>query len=240
MVNFYVFKWGTKYGPEYVNRLYGSLLKWCKVPFKFHCITDDETGLAHDIEKIYYAPFGKLFDDTGIFTVQKLLAMHMYTDEHNVILDLDILIHNDITDLVTTKYEKPTFIWCSWHPIQDIHTFARWHRCLINSSMVVWNGNNAAYLYEYLKQNQKLASYTYDSCDMFLFCQMYLKDPTCFNYFDESRFYNYNVPNLYAKQAYEKTMCLFNTSHRKQSDYRELHEADGWVKEIWEGYDAFV
>lgn len=206
----------------------------------FHCITDDPTGIHSNVSIIDYKPFGAMYNETGIFTIQKLAAMHRFRGEQNVILDLDVLIHNDITDLVTVKSDKPTFIWCSWHPNQDKHTFARWHRCLINSSMVVWSGDNAAHLIQYLLKYIKPASYTYDSCDMFLFCQMYMKDPNCFNYFDGGRFYNYNVPNLYAAHAYEKTMCLFNTSHRKQNDYKELHEAGGWVKEIWEGYDEIV
>ena len=43
-------KWGTLYGPEYVNRSYGGLLKHCKEPFHFVCYTDDSKGISSKIE----------------------------------------------------------------------------------------------------------------------------------------------------------------------------------------------
>ncbi len=38
-------KWGTKYGPEYVNRLYGMVRRHLAGPFRFVCLTDD----SHDV-----------------------------------------------------------------------------------------------------------------------------------------------------------------------------------------------
>lgn len=43
-------KWGEKYGPEYVNRLYGMLSRHLTPPFRLICFTDDETGLRPEIE----------------------------------------------------------------------------------------------------------------------------------------------------------------------------------------------
>ena len=48
----YCFKWGTKYGPEYVNRLYKSVCKNYKGSIVFTCITDDKTGLDSNINII--------------------------------------------------------------------------------------------------------------------------------------------------------------------------------------------
>lgn len=42
-------KVGTKYGPEYVNRLYLGIKGNSTFPFKFHCLTDDYKGLHKDI-----------------------------------------------------------------------------------------------------------------------------------------------------------------------------------------------
>ena len=39
-------KWGSLYGPEYVNRTYGGLLKHCKEPFHFVCYTDNADGIT--------------------------------------------------------------------------------------------------------------------------------------------------------------------------------------------------
>ncbi len=43
------FKWGTKYGPEYVNRLYAMIARNITPPFELHCFTDDTNGINHSV-----------------------------------------------------------------------------------------------------------------------------------------------------------------------------------------------
>lgn len=50
MATFLCMKWGTKYGPEYVNRLHSMVSRQMSAPFRFVCLTDDRTGLAPGIE----------------------------------------------------------------------------------------------------------------------------------------------------------------------------------------------
>lgn len=38
-------KWGDKYGPEYVNRLYAGAKTHVTGEFSFACLTDDSSGL---------------------------------------------------------------------------------------------------------------------------------------------------------------------------------------------------
>ncbi|MFT0771219.1 glycosyltransferase [Psychrobacter aquimaris] len=38
-------KWGDKYGPEYVNRLYNMVSRHLTLDFKMVCLTDDSTGI---------------------------------------------------------------------------------------------------------------------------------------------------------------------------------------------------
>ena len=42
-------KWGTKYGPEYVNRLYAMVRRHLTGAFSFVCLTDDATGLRAEV-----------------------------------------------------------------------------------------------------------------------------------------------------------------------------------------------
>src|SRR5690606_19314760 len=42
-------KWGTKFGPEFVNRLYGMVARNITPPFRLYCFTDDGSGLHPDI-----------------------------------------------------------------------------------------------------------------------------------------------------------------------------------------------
>jgi hypothetical protein len=43
-------KWGTLYGPDYVNVLHNACRKAMAEPFRFVCLTDDATGLAEGVE----------------------------------------------------------------------------------------------------------------------------------------------------------------------------------------------
>lgn len=43
-------KWGTQYGPEYVNILHDCVQKHLSIPYKFICYTDDPSGIKDGIE----------------------------------------------------------------------------------------------------------------------------------------------------------------------------------------------
>jgi len=42
-------KWGTKYGPEYVNRLHAMVKRHLTLDFQMVCLTDDATGIHPDV-----------------------------------------------------------------------------------------------------------------------------------------------------------------------------------------------
>lgn len=43
-------KWGTKYGADYVNRLYNMCARNLTIPFKFVCYTDNGDGMLEQID----------------------------------------------------------------------------------------------------------------------------------------------------------------------------------------------
>lgn len=43
-------KWGTLYGPEYVNRLYSMVERNITGTFRFYCLTDDRAGIRSEVE----------------------------------------------------------------------------------------------------------------------------------------------------------------------------------------------
>lgn len=51
-VNVLCLKWGTYYGPEYVNRLYAGVKRNLKRPFRFVCVTDRPEGLTEGIDAV--------------------------------------------------------------------------------------------------------------------------------------------------------------------------------------------
>ena len=50
-------KWGTKFGPEYVNRLYKMVEKNLTIPHRFVCFTDNTDGLIDGIETRELPPY---------------------------------------------------------------------------------------------------------------------------------------------------------------------------------------
>lgn len=49
-VNILCMKWGSKYGADYVNKLYSMVARNLSKPFRFICLTDDAKGLMSNIE----------------------------------------------------------------------------------------------------------------------------------------------------------------------------------------------
>ena len=50
MKNIVCLKWGSLYGPEYVNNLYAMVKRNMSSSFRFVCFTDDPTGLHKEVE----------------------------------------------------------------------------------------------------------------------------------------------------------------------------------------------
>jgi hypothetical protein len=49
-INIMCIKWGTLFGPEYVNRLYSGVRRNLSRPVRFLCMTEERAGLHPDIE----------------------------------------------------------------------------------------------------------------------------------------------------------------------------------------------
>lgn len=49
-VNVICMKWGSMYGPEYVNNLRAGVARHLRRPHRFVCFTDDASGLSADVE----------------------------------------------------------------------------------------------------------------------------------------------------------------------------------------------
>ena len=57
-VNILCVKWGTKYGPDYVNKLHSMVGRNMSRPYRFVCLTDDATGIDPRIETRPLPPIG--------------------------------------------------------------------------------------------------------------------------------------------------------------------------------------
>ncbi|MBL8330481.1 MAG: glycosyltransferase [Rubrivivax sp.] len=91
-------KWGTKYGAEYVNRLYGMVERHLSGPFRFVCLTDNSMGVRPDVECM---PLPTLDLAPGADRGWPKLTTFK-ADLHGLrgtalFLDLDVVIVGDIT-----------------------------------------------------------------------------------------------------------------------------------------------
>ena len=130
-------KWGNKYISQYANILYNMIKKHTKVPFEFHCITDDPIGLDSHIKTI------KLPNDPWIKTWWSKLWMFS-TDfplKGNILyFDLDIIVFKNINELFNHNPDK-------FMIIRDFN------RCRIkdwkssNSSVMRWKVGTMNYLW---------------------------------------------------------------------------------------------
>jgi len=227
-MNFFTLKWGDKYSSEYVNRLYGSLVKHYHKPFTLTCYTDDYNGI-HDEVKIANINLLRRYNTNRVFTYEKLILMDFH--ETGTWLDLDILIHNNITDLdYSSKFKM---IWNHWNPLSRSYTwYGKGSSCHVNSSFVYWN--NPEWLKRFTADNWEKIEWTYKSLDKYLFYQHARRDRL--SYWPEDIVSNYNRQGFKLKNK----ITLFNTSHIKANNLTEvayeLHEADNETVDLWKSY----
>ncbi len=92
-------KWGTKYGPEYVNRLYAMVARHLRGDFEFVCLTDDDRGVRAEVRCL---PIPSLALPPGIPERGWTKLTTFEADLHGLqgtalFLDLDVVIVGDIT-----------------------------------------------------------------------------------------------------------------------------------------------
>lgn len=98
-------KWGSKYGPEYVNRLYAMVERHLRGPFRFVCLTDRSEGIRSEVTCL---PIPALDLPAGLPERGWTKLTTFSADLHGLrgtalFLDLDVVIVDDITPF----FEQP-------------------------------------------------------------------------------------------------------------------------------------
>ena len=100
-------KWGKKYGPEYVNKLFAMIDRNISLPFEMTCFTDDSKGIDEKI-RIKHLPKLSLPDDAPergwnkLSTLQKDLGG---LSGEVLFLDLDVVIVGSLDEFFTYPAE---------------------------------------------------------------------------------------------------------------------------------------
>ncbi|CUH38489.1 hypothetical protein JSE7799_01422 [Jannaschia seosinensis] len=97
-------RWGKKYGPEYVNRLYGMIARNITPPFKLFCLTDDASGVRPEVDCRPMADLGFEMPKLrrGIWHKSRLWMVELSGIEGVVLfVDLDVVITGSLDPFFT-------------------------------------------------------------------------------------------------------------------------------------------
>ena len=125
-------KWGTKYGPEYVDRLYGMVRRHLSGDFKFVCLTDDASGIRPEVKCLPIPPLNlELKPGQRDGAWKKLTTFE--ADLHGLrgtalFLDLDVVIVGSLDEFFSQPGE--------FLIIKDYHRFWRVGQRIIGNSSV--------------------------------------------------------------------------------------------------------
>ena len=150
-VNVLTLKWGTRYGSQFVNKLFKAVTRNLTLPFRFVCFTDDPTGLDDGIES-FPIPEIDLDPPERYLGWRKLCLFRddLPLEGQCLFLDLDILITGSLDDFFSYETQK----------IPIIRDWVALGRRIFpkgppvgNSSVFRFNANECSFVYEqYLRE----------------------------------------------------------------------------------------
>ena len=154
-MNIVCLKWGDKYGPEYVNRLYSGVNRNCSIPFKFICFTDNDHGLNTNIQTIP-------IDSSSLPVNQRgfqgwWFKLHLFENNNGlngrvVYIDLDTVITGNIDHILQNTQGFVTLrdFYRGYPPNQP-------PRDEVGSGLLAWDHNEHDYFYsEFMPSAEKL------------------------------------------------------------------------------------
>lgn len=139
-INIISMKWGTKYGPEYVNKLYRGFKKNTNRPFNFILFTDNSEGLLPEIQtKPMANEWRALLAKSTIFSRE-----HQFKGL-NMWIDLDMIITSNIDTIFDFRGK---FALMRTDEIAN----ETLNKGGYNSSVVLWRGDEYSLIYDLLKE----------------------------------------------------------------------------------------
>ena len=172
MINVVCVKWGDKYSSKDVNTLYRAMdenLRWAGngsitfgQSFNFYCYTDDPTGLTDPV-KIIPIESGL----TGVWP--KLDILNIFDKGETIYLDLDVIIMNPLTRLVSTNTRTLTVLYSQWKEGFLQPRAREKFPTLYNSSIMKWKDDQGKKIYDHFIKHKSEVLLKYKGIDRFLF-----------------------------------------------------------------------
>lgn len=140
-------KWGTLYGSNYVNKLYGMVVRHLSHPFNFYCITDDSSGIRKEVHVRDLPHFPLPPGARGPW--QKLLMFQekLYDIQgKTMFLDLDVVIVGSLDRFFT--FSNKFAVRHEFDKRKENDNFG-------NTSMYVFNVGSYPEIFNFYMQNQQ-------------------------------------------------------------------------------------
>jgi len=169
-------KWGAKYGPDYVNRLYAMVARHLARPFRLVCLTDDAAGLRGEVVSAPIPAMPRIAQpkERGWLKIASFSpALTGLLDEVVLFLDLDVAIMGSLDPFFDHPGAVP-LIRDWYHPVRlvgnsSVYRYRPAERHAIfehfsqNADAIVTRiRNEQEYLSEYLQERGELSFWPAD------------------------------------------------------------------------------
>lgn len=225
MINVVCVKWGTKYSPEFVNKLYAMVKRnMCGVEFDFYCYTDNGEGLYPQIKTV---PIQS--DLIGYWP--KIELFKLFDKDTNIFFDLDVIILNPLERLLSVKTRTVSILYSQWKegfllPHKQAKPENK-YPTQYNSSIMKWQGTQGYEIYNYFQQHKDMILFKYRGIDRYLYHEPVQVDllPTgiAYSYWKGARYGKDLTPE---KLRLDYEVCILNNGPKQD-------EVDSWVKDYW-------
>jgi hypothetical protein len=148
MLNVICLKFGTKYGPEYVNNLYNMIQRHLTVPHRFICFTEDTQNLNSQIEIIPLPGNENLHGWWWKLYVFK--QGHFNQGDINLFIDLDMVIVNSIDKFI--NYLPENFVG-----LENVNRVFNRYPASLGSAVMKWPAETYTDIWTEFKKNSVAA-----------------------------------------------------------------------------------
>lgn len=160
-------KWGDKYGPEFVNRLYTMAKRNLTYEFDFYCYTEDPRGIIPECIILPIPEDNDLesyWNKVALFKPGLLKGRVLY-------LDLDTVIQSNIDCFITYNEKMLTGVKTYWSPIETDgkHPLVTMrYKTTFNSSIMVWDAEDYYWFWDHFESDKDWFIIKYFMDDKFI------------------------------------------------------------------------
>lgn len=220
MINIICVKQGDKYSSDYVNKLYSMVSRNMPEEFKFHCYTDNASGIRKEVNIVP-------IESDLVQWWPKLDALNIFKTDDNILFDLDVVILNKLDRLCSVKTRTLSVLYAQWKEGYLQPSSNEKFQTLYNSSIMKWHGEQGMEVYNYFQRHKDMILFKYVGIDRYMFNEPVEVDllPTsiAYSYWKGVRFIKDTTPEK-LRNDYE--VCILNHGPKQEA-------LQTWVMEYW-------